>query len=427
MLCAAALRGDAASWHIVEACADGVPDWAQIACLAVQNRVGPLVYSSLRSAGLGTLVPRTAMRELETSYFQSFAYCSLVERAVREMLARMGQEGLAVILLRGLALGETIYGDPALRPFSDMDLLIRREDLPRAKTILFDLGYRLPFGSVDARYFERNHLHLQLVKGGEVVELHWALDHKYTSFQIDYGEVFQDATAGRVAGVEALCLSPEDLLLTLCIHLVKHCTYSRNIPPGPELLDRVLADGFLILYCDVVALLRRAGTDLDWAAVVEKARRWQVESTVQPALAATARLFEAPVPSSVLTSLPAPKVGRLERAIRSSTAAASLDGPHHDGHSFFAKWRDACASLVFRPVRALDLCEYLWPPAAFVAKRYGAKNSVQIGLYRFVQLGRALGEGLINLGDIVYYVWLKPRLSGIRSKRAVAPPRRQPR
>ncbi len=408
----ATLQDDTLGLRSIKQAAAAVSDWGQVVRLAVQNRVGPLVYTNLRSSGLSTLIPRTAIRDLETSYYQSLAACTRSKPATREVLTAMGQNAIAAILLRGRSLGEAIYGNPALRPFSDLDLLVRLEDAPRAKEILLNLGYNLPSGSVDAHYFERNHLHLQLAKSADVVELHWALDHKYTLFVIDYAEIFRAATVGRIAGVEALCLSPEDLLLTLCIHLVKHCTYSRYITPGPDLLDRVASAGFLILYCDVATLIRRRGADLDWAAVVEKARRWQVESAVQPALAAVAELFAAPVPEAALSSLSPPKVGRLERAVLTRAVADTLDQPS------LGTWLNACSDLVFRPVRALDLFRYLWPPSAYVTRRYGATSVAQISLYRGVHVLRAVGELLVNLGDLVYFT--------VKSKRSVARPRRQP-
>jgi DNA-formamidopyrimidine glycosylase len=39
-----------------------------------------------------------------------------------------------------------------------------------------------------------------------VVELHWALDHNYTVFNIDYEQIFTEAVRGRVADVEALVM-----------------------------------------------------------------------------------------------------------------------------------------------------------------------------------------------------------------------------
>ena len=396
--------------HLIsQLCAEGL-DWGWIVRVALSNRVAPLMYLTLRQMGLHTLVPSEAMRELENSYYQGLARSTHFEQAVREMLLRFGKEGIEAILLRGLALGETIYRDKALRPFSDMDLLIRRQDLARAREALLDLGYRSAH-SIDEKYFERNHLHLQYLRrdGGVAAELHWALDHKYTPFNIDYTEIFDEALSGQLAGVEALLLPPENLLLSLCIHLIKHCYYTKYILPRPDFAQLILASG-LILYCDIAEVVRHYGPDLDWGLAMHKASRWQVESTVQPALASVAQLFDAPVPQAVLESLLAPKTSWLEGKIL-ALAVSDLKGerakssPSHPLRKLLSLRSD----LMFRPVRLLDLFRYLWPAPQFIARRYNASNPVLVPLYYGLHVCKALGEVFLNLADLIYYTRLKRR------------------
>ena len=385
-------------------------DWEWIIRLALQNRVGPLLYRNLRKTGLSTLVPARAMAVLEDSYYISLSRSTLFEQSVREILLRFGKEGIEVILLRGLVLGETVYGDPALRPFSDIDLLIRKQDLARAREVLFDLGYRPPPYALDDRYFERNHLHLQYLKReGEVVtEIHWALDHKYTVFNVNYAEIFGDAIVGQVVGVEALLMPPENLLLSLCIHLIKHCYYSKYILTRPDFVELVLASGFLILYCDIAEVIRRYGPDLNWALTVCKARRWQVEPTVQAGLASVVQLFNAAVPKAVLESLPPPQTGWLEKRIL-ALAIEDLKGERAQNGplSPLRKLLAFRADLVFRPVRLLDLLRYLWPNPQFIARRYNVSNPVQVRFYYGLHIWKALGEVLLNLFDLIYYTRVK--------------------
>jgi len=350
------------------------------------------------------------MRALENAYYHGLARSTLGGQIASEMLPRLRQEGVDAILLRGLALAETVYDDPALRPFSDFDLLIRRQDLERAKATLLDLGYHFSPRDVDARYFERNHLHLRFVKANAVIELHWALDHKYTMFAIDYDAFFSEARDGELGGAPALLIPPENLLLSLCIHLVKHCYYMRLIPPGPELVAWILNDGFLILFSDIDGLLRRHERDLDWDLVLQQARRWLVEPVVQPSLALVVRLFRTPVPERVLESLPAPRAGWLERKVFSLIAnsgqegQSSADSPRSGGELLSVR-----ADLMFRPVRALDLLQYLRPTAPFIARRYDVSNPAQICLYSAIHVCKALGEMLMNLVDLVYYCRIKRR------------------
>lgn len=392
-------------------CVEGL-DWDWIVQVAVPNRVAPLLYHTLRETGLHTLVPAQAMREMENSYYQSLARSTLFEQAVKEMLPRFAEKGVKAILLRGLVLGETIYKDLALRSFSDLDLLIQKKDLTLAREALLHLRYRSAH-SIDEKYFERNHLHLQYLRreGGVAAELHWALDHRYTPFNIDYAEVFAEAIKGELAGVEALLMPPEHLLLSLCIHLIKHCYYTKYILPRPDFVELILSSG-LILYCDIAEVIRHYGADLDWDLVVRKARHWQVESAVQPTLASVVQLFDAPVPQAVLESLPPPKTGWLEGKIL-ALAVEDLKGERSQGSPShpLRKLLSLRSDLMFRPVRLLDLLRYLWPSPRFVARRYNVSNPTLIPFYYGPHLCQALGEVFLNLIDLVYYTRLKQRWS----------------
>jgi hypothetical protein len=204
-------------------------------------------------------------------------------------------------------------------------------------------------------------------------------------------------------------LPPENLLLSLCIHLIKHCYYTQYILPRPDFAELILASG-LILYCDIAEVIGHYGPDLDWDLVVRKARHWQVEPAVQPALASVAQLFDAPVPQAVLESLPSPKTGWLEGKIL-ALAVEDLKGkrvassPSHP----LRKLLDLRSDLMFRPVRTLDLLHYLWPAPRFVARRYHACNPVLVPLYYGLHVCKALGEVFLNLVDLVYYTRLKRR------------------
>ena len=394
---------------IRQLCAEGL-DWEWVVRLALKNRVGPLLYRNLQETGLSTLLPAKARAALEKSYYLSLSRSTLFERAIREILLRFRKEGIESILLRGLLLGETVYGDTALRPFTDIDLLIRKQDLARVRDVLFDLAYRPPPQGIDDKYFERNHLHLQYSKreGGVVAEIHWALDHKYTVFNVNYTEIFAEAISGEVAGVEALLMPPENLLLSLCIHLIKHCYYSKYILPRPDFGELILATGSLIQHCDIAEVIRRYGPDLDWDLTLRKARRWQIEATVQPSLASVVKLFDAPVPQAVLEGLPPPQTSWLEGkifalAVRNLRGEAVKSGPWR----LLRRLLDPRSNLMFRPVRLLDLLRYLWPDSQFIVGRYNVSNPVKVRLYYGLHFWKAICELFLNLVDLVYYTRIK--------------------
>ena len=84
-----------------------------------------------------------AVRERLSRNLADSVACQLVlSRELAGLLRRFEAARVPVIPLKGPALGETLYPDPALRPSSDLDLLIRRETLLPVDGLLQSLGYR---------------------------------------------------------------------------------------------------------------------------------------------------------------------------------------------------------------------------------------------------------------------------------------------
>src|SRR5260370_38643204 len=58
------------------------------------------------------------------------------------LLDLFAREGIQVLPFKGPTLAMAAYGNLALRQFTDLDLLIRKEDVLRARGILLENGYR---------------------------------------------------------------------------------------------------------------------------------------------------------------------------------------------------------------------------------------------------------------------------------------------
>jgi len=400
-LLALAASGSDAAERTIAALAQHQAAWERVARATVYNRVAPLAYVHLRDSGLSRTVPCTALRVLESAYFRALAGAVALRAPLAALLRGFHEEGVPAIVLRGLALGERVYGDPALRPFSDTDLLVHARDVPRAKHLLLDLGYRIEPHDVDPRYFEKHHLHL-VFAGPTTVELHWALDHKYIPYAIDPAEVFATASPGEIAGVPALLLSAESLLLTLCVHLLKHCYYARYLSSAQGCLRQVLADGFLVLYADVDAVVRRNAETLDWRVIVDRARRWQIEPAVGVALGLVTRWFRTPVPDWVLDRLPPVMAGSLE-----SCLAAKLF--HSGGWGGVVRLGEMRPDALFRPARFFDLLNYVAPSPAYIAWRYGATGPVRLPLGYMCHAVTAAAEICESTFDYLLYCKIRRR------------------
>jgi hypothetical protein len=103
----------------------------------------------------------------------------------------------------------------------------------------------------------------------------------------DIRELWDRATPARIAGVDVQVLSPEDLLLHLCIH----ATYAHMC----EFSARPL--------CDIAETIRQLHGRLAWQEVTTRAERWHCRRGVYLALRLARSLVGADVPDEVLHAL----------------------------------------------------------------------------------------------------------------------------
>ena len=264
-------------------------DWELVLERAEAERLAPLLFAL--SDGLP--VPAPVRDRLRVAWVSARRSYLLGARQLSELLAAFVGGRVPVMPLKGPALAATLYRDPGLRPFTDLDLLVRSADLPRALRVLSGLGYG-PLEAGDSLSHELRWRHAAtFVKGkprpGEFpVDLHWAL--------LDYPGVTAAGTvdaqgswdrAVKVQGWDhpAWGLCPEDLLVYLALHWGVHHAFSG-----------------LLWQLDLALLLRSMGATLDWAGVVSRVRRWRVSAGLYFALSATQGLGMG-APPSVLDRL----------------------------------------------------------------------------------------------------------------------------
>lgn len=235
-----------------------------------------------------------------------------------------------------------------------------------------------------------------------MAEIHWALDHRFTPWLIDYAEIFRDARPGVIAGVPALTLSPEDMLLSLCLHLVKHAPCVELLLDQPAAAERILAAGWWIHVLDVAEALERGRDTLDWNRVADKARRWNIGSAVRASLRCAEQLLCAPVPDGLIGNLGAAPPGRLARRLQLWQLRALAPGAEKPTRRVAGFRHD----VAFRPVRLLDALLYLWPDAAYLEKRYPDRGRVT---RRWRHLTGGCAALAFGLADLLRSQWRRGR------------------
>ncbi len=327
-------------------------------------------------------MPGAVRERLSRHLVDSRARQLIFSRELAGVLRHFQAAGVPVIPLKGPVLGETLYPHPALRPSSDLDLLVRHETLLPVDALLRGLGYRR-VADAHSWDFDIAYDRATLYEGaaGVRVDLHWGLlsDPRYSWNEREGITVWDRTIRIRVAGEEALGLCPEDLLLYLAVHLAVH---------------HGLAG--LLWYWDLFLLLDRWGGRLDWQVVVERAFRWRVRTALYFALLGLEFVFGASAPAWVMARVKprGPRAAAVGWLLRHREAQRRRQLEHVIALLLVDRGRD-----LLPPLRRA-----LFPPPAWVRARYEGAGSSLLRQYlahygRAGQVLSAAKQGLARKGS----------------------------
>jgi hypothetical protein len=212
-------------------------DFGKLLHLATVNGVSPLLYVNLRDSDI---VPDDITANLRNIYLNSVA-ANLKKRSVlMRLLALLKKNGIPAIPVKGVIASELIFKNAGLYYGSDIDILVKPNELQDVKKILIDAGY--DYDEESEKDMLSSHYHLVFYDGQHLVEVHWNLTKRY--FDIPPKFWWEDIVTEQYQGQEILCLSPEKYLMCLIFRLFSHMfnplkflvlvselcnTYSKNI------------------------------------------------------------------------------------------------------------------------------------------------------------------------------------------------------
>jgi Uncharacterised nucleotidyltransferase len=261
--------------------------WQRFGALAAEQRVRPLVRAFLITQGGDLGIPEPISRALEDQCRQITARILFRQAEAVRIVQALTAANIPVIVLKGACLANLVYRDVALREMHDLDLLVPSEFLQAAVDAMLGRGYEsLRRSSVAVDASVRHHV-APLVKGVMTVEIHWNITAPGEPYTIDPAELWSRAMPLPIGGTMARSLSPEDLLLHLCLHTSYHHQFECGLRPS----------------CDIAALIDRYGAQFDWDAVCRRSLQWRWSKGVYVALALAQRLVGAKVPAEVLSRL----------------------------------------------------------------------------------------------------------------------------
>lgn len=240
-----------------------------------------------------TDLPPVLSQRLERAYRQNRARAVVLMGEAQRLMGLFEAAGIPCIPLKGAALAEDLYGDPALRPMTDADLLVPHKHLAEARAIVEKEGYYEEEGDLREGFEEEFRSEISYFRTTPFpirVELHWGLLNfgGHEAWVPDAFDRSKMTPRGRR-------LSDEDNLLYLAAHSAYH---HQN--------DRLLWE------VDIALILQGQGANLDDIRIGELAQTHRLLMPLKWALETGERLG-VPAPPHLAAVLEKRKVGRIER------------------------------------------------------------------------------------------------------------------
>jgi Uncharacterised nucleotidyltransferase len=325
-------------------------DWDRTVTRAEDERLAPMLHRALP----GGAARASILGRLRRAWLASERQHVFADAQLRELVGAFAGAGIRTILLKGPALAREYYADPALRPFTDLDVLVERRDRTRAIDVLSALGYAhgspgrslaYELEHAPATYF------VSLPAGGRLpVDLHWELvAHPGGSraTELVTEEIWSRALSAAVWGPTARTLAPEDLVIYLAAHFAIH-----HVLVGP------------LWQLDLALVLRRHAATLDWDAVVARAQQWSAASAVYFALRTVGEQLGVTAPPSAFAAL---RPGRVRVAVVRALQRSGSDRLVRVEYLVGLLLLDRCRDVI------RTLTSGLMPPPSWLRARYGSR------------------------------------------------------
>lgn len=251
MSCPAPLRSVAAHGLGTRALAPSTPlpaeAWTALIEAAVAHRLTGLLVASI---GDGTFAATDAQYDAAVSaQVDAMHVALLLESALIDVDGRLAGAGVEYRVLKGPAYAHLLYPDPSLRPFGDIDLLVRGEDFARAASLVEALGATRPASEL-SRGFDRRFGKgaMFVLPTGFEIDLHRTFVFGPFGFRMVPEDLFATSEQFVIGGRTLPALGAEGRFLHACYHAALGS-------PAPRLLVlRDVAQALLTVRLDIVAV-----------------------------------------------------------------------------------------------------------------------------------------------------------------------------
>ncbi len=273
----------------------------------------------------------------EEFYYATLGCNIIFYDELKKLLLRLKEINISVIVLKGMALAETVYPHIGLRPMADIDLLVRKEDCLSIERELLALGYH-PQSVVSPCYIKEKIWGLSIT-----FDLHpglWYVEDR------DLEEVWKRALPHTIDGIESLIMEPSDMLIHISVH---------------SLVDHGILEKTWLT--DIVRTIGYYNERIDWGYIIRKAKYYNLQIPLYRAFS-HALTSGASIPQSVLDEL---KPATFIQSLEDKLYQFILKGLLPERTRYF---------LIRRIRKPRLLLRFMFPQGEFLKIRYGSSAAL---------------------------------------------------
>lgn len=260
-------------------------NWDALLQLALHHRVYPLVYETLSQLN-NPAIHENTLGYLQQKYRDNAVKGLCLTGETVRVVKCLESHGIRAVVLKGPPLASRLYGDVAIRPYKDIDILVPPDELVKAQGILEKEGYR----AINIPYPEQNFTSKQfrIIKRSLHQGFHVSYWHNMKNVNIEvhwrFGKSIHELTFPNesninrieIAGYLLPVLCEEDWLIYLIVHGAGHAWFR------------------LRWLVDIARFVQQEG--IDWEKTAFMAKSIGIQTLLHQSLILANRLLDAHVP-----------------------------------------------------------------------------------------------------------------------------------
>lgn len=235
-------------------------------------------------------IPKNIFSSLKKRYLTIYFNNQQKYNDLESIIEYLHKSNINLIPLKGILLTHFIYQDLGRRSMSDIDLLVKKEDLEKCKAAFITLGWeivpQIEMSKFISKIHNSQHPYIFKSPNHTVIEIHQHIHSGLTTYQVDINQLWDKSEKISFNRHQISTLNYTDFLLHLCLHLYKHLINSSPIS--------------LKHFCDISELINKQSQNISWDRLIEYSYAYKCQIEVREILTICQNYFHTPIPENVI-------------------------------------------------------------------------------------------------------------------------------